>query len=346
MKAVTFHGPHDLRYEEVPDPTLPDERSAIVRVTLAAICGSDLHTYHGDMPPSRAGMPIGHEAIGEVLEVGARVTRVKPGDRVMISGCVGCGTCPRCYEGDFVLCERFQFRVPGLHGLGGAQAELMAVPCADYALGLIPDGISDDQALMLTDACPTGYMGAKRAEIRPGDAVAVIGQGPIGRSALEAAFLFGPSTVFALDRVPERLAGAEAMGAVPVNVDEVDPVSFIRQRLGGLGPQRVIEAVGPDATVALALRLCRAGGTVSMIGASVSREFPLNLGFFQWKHLTFRASLTSVPLYWETLIPLVREGRLRPERMITHRFPLSEGPEAFRLFDERREGVMKVVLEP
>ena len=346
MHGLTWHGPRDLRYEAVADPVLPDERSVIVRITQAAICGSDLHTYHGDLPPSGPGLVIGHEGIGEVVAAGRDVRRCHLGDRVMISGCIGCGDCAHCRAGDFTLCDRFKFRVPGLHGLHGAQAELMAVPMADLACGLIPDAMSDDQAIMLTDTCPTGYMGAKRAEIQPGDVVAVIGQGPIGSAALEAAWLFGPSKVFAIDLVPERLAEAERLGAIPVNPNDVDPVAFIREHNGGLGPLRVIEAVGPDETVALALRLVRSGGTVSMIGASVSTNFPLNLGFLQWKNVTFKASLTSVPIYWGELIPLVMEGRLKPERLITHRFPLSQGAAAYALFDSRKEGVMKVLLQP
>ena len=343
MRALTYHGPHDVRCETVPDPELPDERGAIVQVDAAGICGSDLHIYDGHGFVPHTGYPLGHEAVGHVAEVGAAVTRFRVGDRVLVSASVGCGRCRSCGRGHVALCENpAEAGVYGIgHVLGGCQAEAVAVPSADTNL-VAADGLGDDAALVLTDNAPTGWYGARMGRIGPGDTVAVIGLGPVGLMALAGAFLLGASEVFAIDLVPERRARAAAMGATPI---EGDAVEEIRRRTGGAGVDVAVEAVGADETIALALRIVRRTGRVSVVGVSHAREFPFDMTVAQLKALEFTIGLCSVQRELEALLPLTASGRLQPESVVTHRFPLSEGAAAYALFASRADGVGKVVLE-
>lgn len=346
MKGIVYHGPGDVRYETIDDPSPPDARGATVRVTATAICGSDLHMYHGHTEPGRRGIAMGHECIGEVVETGSDVHRFRAGDRVLVAGVIGCGECRHCTVGRVAICERRLTRVFGWTDMGGGQAEALAVPDADHALRAIPSGMSDKDAVLLTDILPTGYMGSRQAQIQPGDSVAVVGMGPVGQMALETAMLFGPAKVFALDRIEHRLEAAARAGAIPVNVDTVDPVAFVRQETGGFGVHAVVEAAGPDETVQLAFRLLRSGGTLSMVGVSLTTSFPLNLALAQSKDITIRASLCSVPMFWNELVPLVESGRLNLDRVFTHSMAMSEGAAAYDLFDRRADGVIKVMLDP
>lgn len=344
-RALVYHGKGDVRLESLPDPTPPDGRGAVVRVQHTAICGSDLHLYHGTLPVL-PGFALGHEFIGEVVETGRDVHRFRVGERVLVSGVIGCGDCRACEAGHPIRCERHGTRVFGnSRELPGGQAEAVAVPAADCALLRIPDGISNEQAVLLTDILPTGYYGAKNADIRPGQSVAVIGLGPVGQCALDCAQLFGPARVFALDRVPERLAAARAKGAIPID-GSADPLGQILAATSGQGVDGVIEAVGADETISLALQLVRVAGVVSVIGVSTNMAYPLNLLMALMKDLTFRIGICPVPELWDDLVPLVQSGRLRPESVFTHRMPLSQGAEAYALFDARRDGVMKILLDP
>ena len=270
MRGLVFHGPGDVRCETLPDPTPPDERGAVLKVERAAICGSDLHLYKGAMP-AEPGITIGHEFVGEVAETGSQVKGFRTGDRVLVSGVIGCGECPRCLRGEVVRCQRFETRVFGVQPtLPGGQAEAVAVPVADHAMKKIPDGVSVEQAVLLTDILPTGYLGARMADIRPGQDVAVIGSGPVGLLAIMTAWLFGPARVFAIDTVPERLEQARALGATPLLASEAEA------RLGeitlGQGVDSVIEAVGADETIQSAIRMVRAGGTVSVVGVNINMD--------------------------------------------------------------------------
>ncbi|MFI5316347.1 MAG: alcohol dehydrogenase family protein [Myxococcota bacterium] len=344
-RALVFHGKGDVRLESLPDPTPPDSRGAIVRVEHTAICGSDLHLYHGSLPIP-PGFVLGHEFIGEVVETGRDVRGFASGDRVLVSGVIGCGDCRACAAGHPIRCERHATRVFGnSRELPGGQAEAVAVPGADAALLRVPEGVSREQAVLLTDILPTGYYGARNAEIRPGQSVAVIGLGPVGQCALDCAQLFGPARVFAVDRVPERLAAARAKGAIPVDASG-DPLAQILEATSGYGVDAVIEAVGADETIALSLQLVRVAGVVSVIGVSTNMAFPFPMLLALMKDLTFRIGICPVPELWDDLVPLVRSGRLRPEAVFTHRMPLSQGPEAYALFDSRRDGVMKILLDP
>ncbi len=345
MKALTYHGPADLRFEEVPDAQLVDNRDILVKMGQAGICGSDLHIYHGEGFSPELGYSVGHEAIGEVVEVGRDVHRRKVGERVMVSAAVGCGACTRCLEGSVTKCESGGASCYGLGpSLPGCQAEYIRVPAGDFNATAIPEGISDEQALLLTDNLPTAYFGCLRAEIKPGQTVVVVGLGPIGLMAVESAFVLGAARVFAVDLVADRRAIAEELGAIPV--DGAGAIETIFAQTNGRLADCVVEAVGSDATISLALSLAGSNGTVSVVGVNQSQDFSFPMGQAFFKSLTFRIGLCPVQNLWPQLVPLVQAGRLHPERVITHRMSLAEGGEAYRLFDARENGALKMVLSP
>jgi threonine dehydrogenase-like Zn-dependent dehydrogenase len=341
-----LQGKGEVSVEDVPDPELSGPDGAIVRVERTAICGSDLHLYHG--LHGVTGTRLGHEFVGTVEETGAGVQRLRRGDRVLVSGVIGCGHCDACRLGDPVVCTG---GMPGkVFGVGldlhGGQAEAVAVPSADLFALPIPEGISTEQAVLLTDILPTGYLGAQRADISPGDTVVVIGLGPVGVFALQCAQLFGPARVLAVDTVPERLARAEALGAEPIDASKGGTPQQVLEATKGLGAQAVIEAVGADATITDALFCCRAGGTVSVIGVNLNFQFPFPVPLALLRRLTFRVTLASIPTTWSALVPLIEHGRLHPEDVFTHRMGLSQAAEAYRTFDRREDGVLKVLLDP
>lgn len=343
MKALRYFGARDIRHDTMPDPGLESDRDAIVRMTACSICGSDLHIYHGHGFSEDTGFCVGHEAVGEVVKVGRAVTRVKVGDQLMMPAAVGCGACRSCLAGDVIDCANGAAACYELSAkLQGVQAEAFRVPAADMNAVRIPDGITPDQALMMTDALATAWFGARNADIAPGASVAVIGLGPIGLMAVEAAYVMGAGVVYAVDPVAERRALAEAAGAVALHPDAA--LDTVKEATGGRKLDCVVEAVGADATVDLALRLVRRRGTVSVIGVQQSRRFALPLERAFAAGLTFRVGTCSVPEELPALIPLVRAGRLRPERYISHRLPLAAGEEAYRMFDAREDGALKMVL--
>ncbi|MDG2304958.1 MAG: alcohol dehydrogenase catalytic domain-containing protein [Candidatus Binatia bacterium] len=343
MKALVYHAPHDIRCDDVPNPDPGAVDGAIVRITHSGICGSDLHIYegHGWGAP---GHSTGHEAVGEVVEVGSNVRRFRTGDRVFISGAAACATCLPCAQGRMDLCDSGNASVFGIGiGLAGSQAEAVAVPGADNTLAIIPEGMTEEQALMLTDNLPTGWFGATRADIAPGSTVAVVGLGPVGQHAVESALVLGASRVLALDLVPERLAAAAAVGAEPVPVD-ADTVARVQELTGGRGVDASIEAVGRDDSIKLAMDIAGRGATISVVGVPDSPEVSFPALAVQGRNQTLRLSLCPVQSTWNALIPLVLEGRLHPERVITTRVPLTEGADAYARFHARQDGIMKVVL--
>jgi 2-desacetyl-2-hydroxyethyl bacteriochlorophyllide A dehydrogenase len=345
MRAVVLHGERDIRVEEVPDASLPGADGLLLRVDRTAICGSDLHLYHG--PMTIPGVHLGHEFVGTVEEVGPDVTSVRAGDRVLVSGVVGCGRCTECRSGDPVTCLNGGLRVFGTSlDLWGGQAEAVGVPAADSSVLKIPEGITDEQAVLLTDILPTGYLGAQRADIRPGDTVVVIGLGPVGVFALQCAQLYGPARILAVDMVPERLARAEQLGAEPIDASGGATVAAVFEATGGRGAHAVIEAVGADQTISDAVFCAAPGGTVSVVGANTNLALPLPMAVMLFKKLTLRVTLASIPSTWPALVPLVESGRLRPEEVFTHRLPLSEAAEAYRMFEQRDDGCLKVLLDP
>ncbi len=345
MRATVLEGPRDVRLEQVADPVLPGPEGVIVTVERAAICGSDLHLYHD--APTGSGIHLGHEAIGTVAEAGAHVRGLAPGDRVLVSGVIGCGVCGPCLAGQPNVCLADQAAAFGtLPGLPGGQAEAMAVPFADVFALRIPEGVSDDEAVLLTDILPTGYVGALRAAIRPGATVAVVGLGPVGVMAVRCASLFGPARILAVDVVPERLARAERLGAEPVDARIAPGAAQVMEATGGRGADSVIEAVGADATVLDALSCAAPGGTVSIVGVNLSPALPFPMGSVFLKSLTVRTVFAPVPGTWAALVPLVQSGRLTADDTFTHRMELGRVAEAYELFDSRADGVLKVLLLP
>ncbi len=346
MRAIVYHGPYDLRVERVADPELRDPRAALVQVSRASICGSDLHVLHGTVP-SEPGVVIGHECVGVVADVGSEVRRFRKGDRVIVPGVVGCGDCDPCRRGYPVGCVTFLNKVYGLSSaLPGAQAELIAVPNADVNLWATPADLSDEQVLFLTDILPTGYYAAENANIKPGHVIAIIGCGPVGLFALLSAQLFGPATVLAIDRVGYRLDKARSYGAVPIDVSKENVLQRVLDVTEGQGAHAVIEAVGAPETVRLAFELVRIGGTVSVVGVLLQQDFAFPMGTAFMKDLTFRVGLVNVPRFIPTLLPLIRSGRLDPTALISHHMPLADGERAYQLFDQRDDGCLKVALQP
>jgi threonine dehydrogenase-like Zn-dependent dehydrogenase len=345
VRATVLNGPRDVSLETVPDPVLPGPEGIVVTVERTAICGSDLHLFHD--APTGTGIRLGHEAIGTVAEVGAHVRNVARGDRVLVSGVIGCGTCGPCLAGQPNVCLNDKAAAFGtVPDLPGGQAEAMAVPFADLFALRIPENVADEEAVLLTDILPTGYLGALRASIRPGATVAVIGLGPVGIMALQCAALFGPARILAVDQVPERLARAERLGAEPIDASSVPGAAQIMEATGGRGADSVIEAVGADATVLDAVSCAAAGGTVSIVGVNLSLALPFPMGLVFLKSLTLRTIFAPVPGTWPALVPLVQAGRLQLTDTFTHRMPLSQVSEAYDLFDSRRDGVLKVLLLP
>jgi alcohol dehydrogenase len=345
MRATVLNGPRDVSLQTVPDPVLPGPEGIIVTVERTAICGSDLHLFHD--APTGIGIQLGHEAIGTVAEVGPHVRNFTPGDRVLVSGVIGCGTCGPCLAGQPNVCLNDKAAAFGtMPDLPGGQAEAMAVPFADLFALRIPENIADEEAVLLTDILPTGYLGALRASIRPGATVAVIGLGPVGIMALQCAALFGPARILAVDQVPERLARAERLGAEPIDAASAPGAAQVMEATAGRGADSVIEAVGADATVLDAVSCAASGGTVSIVGVNLSLALPFPMGLVFLKSLTVRTIFAPVPGTWPSLVPLVQAGRLQLVDTFTHRMQLSQVAEAYDLFDSRRDGVLKVLLFP
>lgn len=349
MRALTYHGPRELAVTEVPDATPPDGFGAVVRVSAAGVCGSDLHIYDGHGFSDDTGYCVGHEAVGEVVEVGSGVRRFAVGDRVLVAASVGCVFCEPCAAGDVLGCdhrrERWRVFAYGLsHRLPGCQAEAVAVPYADVNLIRVPEGVSDATAILLTDNAPTAWYGARRARIAPGDTVGVIGLGPVGQIAVAAALLMGAARVLAVDPVGYRRDWAQAQGAEVVDPD--DPKEAIKEMTSGRGCHAVIEAVGADASIALAVSAARREGRISVVGVSQNDGFPFRMAAAQAKELEFSIGFCGAQRELPPLLALVESGRLDPSWLVTHRIPLDEGPAAYALLAGRAGGMGKVVLDP
>jgi threonine dehydrogenase-like Zn-dependent dehydrogenase len=345
VKAATFQGVGKVSVVDVPKPSIHAADEALVKVTLSAICGSDLHAYHGRIPMAE-GELLGHEFVGVVEEVGSAVRRFKPGDRVVASFFVICGHCTMCRKGAFNECVNLATFGFGkyLGDLGGGQSEYVVVPMADQSMEPIPQGISDEQAVFVGDILATGMFAAERAEIKPGDVVAVVGAGPVGLMATMCAQLYGPSRVLVIDMVESRLELAQELGGTAINASQVNPIEAVDSFTGDLGADSTIEAVGAAASVDTAIRCVRGGGTVSMVGvpAEITGDFPYYV--FWDKALTFRSGRSNVPRYMKPLLDLLAAGRLHPEKIISHRMKLDQAEEAYRMFDARE--ATKIVLTP
>ncbi len=348
MKALTFNGLKDVRCETVADARLADPADALVRVERAAICGSDMHVWHGRETGLDAGTIMGHELVGVVVETGAGVRELTSGDRVLCPFTTSCGACFYCKAGLTARCDRGQLFgwVEGGVGLHGAQAELVRVPLADTTLVKLPDGVSADEGLLLGDVMSTGYYCARMAGVDSAGVHVVVGCGPVGLMAVMGAKILGAERVFALDADPGRLARAAGMGAEPVNIDSEDAVQVLRAATGGRGADSVMEAVGSPAAARSAFDLVRPGGTVASVGVHTAPNFPFSPVEAYDKNVTFRIGRCPARAVLDELIPIVQEGRFDPASIITHRVPLAMGPDAYELFDGRRDGCVKIVLEP
>ncbi len=379
MRALVYEGPYRVRVREKPDPAIEHPQDVILAVRRAAICGSDLHLFHGLVPDTRVGTTFGHEFTGEVVETGASVRSLVRGDRVAVPFNIACGTCFYCRRGLTADCESSNPSndlAAGIYGYShttggydGGQAEYVRVPFADVGPMKIPGDLDEDDALLLTDVLPTGYQAAEMGGIREGDTVAVFGCGPVGLVAARSAWLLGAARVIALDRVDARLRFAERWaGAETVDLSRVDdPVVALREETRGRGPDVCIDAVGleasgspwrtllgralkvaPGSAVALswAIHAVRKDGTVSIVGVYGPPANLVPIGAAMNKGLTFRMGQTSVKRYWPRLLEHVRAGRLRGRELVTHRFPLEHAPHAYELFDRKEDGCVKCVLHP
>ena len=350
MKAITFHGVGDVRAGEVADPKVVDPTDVVLRITTSAVCGSDLHQYHGRGGALvQTGAVMGHEFMGTVEDLGPEVRQVRRGDRVIVPFSVSCGRCEWCQRRLPTQCATTGRAVFGGrfgHVWGGGQAEWIRVPFADHLCERVPPEMSDHDAIFLGDILSTGYCCAENGGIRPGDTVAVFGAGPVGLLAMQAAQLFGPARLFAVDRVDYRLELAAELGAEPVSLERGDPAEQLRALTSGRGPDVVLECVGHETPFTQAIQTVRAGGTVASVGVYVepSMSFPAREAFF--KDLSLKMGICNARNYMAPLLPLVRAGKLRPARIITHTMALGEAPRGYAIFDRKEDRAIKVMLRP
>jgi 2-desacetyl-2-hydroxyethyl bacteriochlorophyllide A dehydrogenase len=343
MRVVTFQSPGEVRVDEKPSPLIGTSDEALIRVEASGICGSDLHIFHGRFPVE-PGFTIGHEFVGTVLEVGEDVNRVGAGDRVL--GCfhTACATCTACLRGDYHRCRKGRTFGHGskLGNLQGAQAEELLVPHANMTLRRVPEGMSADVALFAGDVMGTGYHAVAHAGVRAGDAVAVLGLGPVGLCAVQSARASGAAKVFAIDTVEQRLEMAAEFGAISLHLTEEDPKRTIRAQTDG-GVDVVVDAVGDPGPLEMAISLVRDAGTVSGIGAYAGRgEVPLGLAWL--KGLTLRLGLANVIAHVDRVLALIEAGVIDPAPLVTHHMKLDDAPEAYQLYDRRE--ALKIVLTP
>ena len=343
MKAVVLRGPNDVRLEDVADPVLLAPTDAIVRVDTAAICGADLGPLHGHVPGFEYGTIMGHEFAGEVVDAGADVAAIKRGDRVVNMSLVADGTCAACRAGRVTQCSgRALFGYSGVYPrLDGAQAELVRVPHADTVLSPLPDTVSNEAAVFLADNLPTAYDAVVRGETKPSDVVCVVGLGAVGLMAVMVALDLG-ATVFAVDGIEARRGLAAGLGARVLEPAEAQ--AAIGAETDGLGADVVVEAAGAPGALDAAMDLARGRGMVSVVGAHFEPDFPLDNGRMFAKELTMRWSIGDSLHNRPQLISMIAEGRLDPPAVVTHRLPLADAPEAYRLFDARE--ATKIVMTP
>ena len=343
MKALVYDGPGKREWRDVAEPTVVDPTDAVVRVDAVTICGTDLHILKGDVPEVTPGRILGHEAVGTVQAVGAAVTTVKPGDRVLVSCISACGRCRYCRTAAYGQCLGGGGWILG-HLVDGTQAEYVRVPFADTSTHVLPEQVSDESAVLLADILPTSYeVGVRNGRVEPGDTVVIVGAGPIGLAAITTAQLYSPSHIVAVDLAQSRLDAAKQFGADVVASPEQDVAAIVRDLTGGLGADVVIEAVGVPETFELCTRLVRPGGHVANVGVH-GKPATLHLEDLWIRNVTITTGLvdtSSTPM----LLRMLAAGRINPDRFITHRFPLAEMPAAYDVFSQpQQSGALKVVL--
>jgi 2-desacetyl-2-hydroxyethyl bacteriochlorophyllide A dehydrogenase len=344
MRAVTFQAAGEVRVEERPDPELQAPGDAVVRIEATGVCGSDLHIYHGRVK-IEPGFTIGHEYVGTVVAVGDGVQRVAVGDRVL--GCfhTACGACFFCRRGDYHRCVESRTFGHGatLGSLQGTQADMALVPQADIVLRKVPEGMSSDTALFAGDVMGTGFHAVHASGLQPGDVAAVLGLGPVGLCAVQAARAVGAARVLAIDSVPERLAVAEALGGVPVHLTEDDPRAAAREATEGRGVDVCVDAVGHPDALDMAVRLTRPCGSVQCIGVYAERA-EVHLGLLWLKAITLRGGQANVIGHVDRVLAMMAAGVLDPTPLVTHHMPLEDAPEAYAIYDRRE--ALKIVLSP
>jgi threonine dehydrogenase-like Zn-dependent dehydrogenase len=402
MQAVVFHGIGDIRLENVADPKIKEPNDAIVRITASAICGTDLHFVRGTVPGVKKGTVLGHEAVGVVEEIGKGIRNLRVGDRVVVPSTVGCGYCSYCRAGYFAKCDNANpkgNRAPTVFfggpaengGLDGLQAELARIPFANVGLVKLPENVSDDQAILISDIFPTAYFGARLAEVKEGDTVCVFGCGPVGQFAIASAKLMRAGRIFAVDCVPSRLEMARAQGAEVINFEEEDPTKVIVELTGGIGVDRVIDAVGVDAQHAhsgpagkkakqhqsefeeevskvapeqhpkgenwkpgdgptqvlrWAVEVIAKAGSLGIIGVYPPTVESFPIGKAMGKNLTIKAGDCNHRRYIPKLVDLVASGAFDPTEILTQVEPMADIIDAYKAFDRRAEGWIKVEVKP
>lgn len=389
MKALCWNGTQRIELTHVPDPGILNPGDVIIRVVLSSVCGSDLHLYNGYVPTMRRGDIIGHEFAGEVVETGPQVKQLRKGDRVVVCSVIACGECHHCTHEEYSLCDNsnpnghIQEKLYGyptaafygyshlFGGYAGSHAEYIRVPYADQGCFKIPDGVSWEQAVFVSDAVPTGYMAADMS-VKPGDVVAVWGCGGVGQMAIRSAWLKGASRVIAIDRYDYRLAAAkEKAGAEIINYEEVSVYDELKELTGGRGPDVCIDAVGMEARSANkfedvydkvkqelklqtdrpsvlreAIRACRKGGVLSVVGvyAAMVDKFPM--GLLMNKSITLKTGQQQGQKYIPRLLEMIRDGQLDPGYLLTHRWSLEGGGEGYKMFNNKTDECMRVVFAP
>jgi threonine dehydrogenase-like Zn-dependent dehydrogenase len=391
MRALVWHGKEDIRCDTVTDPEIEQPRDAIVKVTSCAICGSDLHLFHNFIPAMLPGDIMGHEMMGEVVEVGPEAKhKLKVGDRVVVPFTIICGECDQCKRGNFSVCQTtnrkkyladkvFGHATAGLFGYThltggypGGQAEYLRVPFADATHIKVPDGLPDEKVLFLGDIFPTGWQAAVQCDIQPTDTVAIWGCGPVGQMAIRSAVLLGAKQVIAIDHLPERLEMAEAGGAITINFDEEGVIERLNELTGGEGPEKCIDAIGMEAHVTPSqpdtvydrakqilgaesdrphvlremIYVCRPAGVISIPGVYGGLVDKIPMGQVMNKGLTIRTGQTHVNRWTDDLLRRIEEGQIDPSFVITHTVGLDEGPEMYKVFRDKQDSCIKVVLKP
>lgn len=386
MRALVYHGANEVQVDTVPDPMLQEADDVIIRITATAICGSDLHLYRGKVPGMKSGDILGHEFMGEVVETGSGVTALQKGDRVVVPFVIACGSCHFCDMALYSACEttnpdrgtimnKKSLR-PGAAlfgfshnygGVPGGQAEYARVPKANVGPIKIPDALSDEQVLFLSDILPTGYQAVLNADVGPGSSVAIFGAGPVGQMAAACARMLGAETIFMIDHHAYRLEFARAAyGVVPINFDDVDAAEVIISHTANRGVDAVVDAVGFEAkgsaletaltnlklegSSGAALRRCiaavRRGGVVSVPGVYAGFIHGFLFGDAFEKGITIRGGQTHVQRHMPTLLERIWEGKLQPQAIISHRLALEQAAEGYRLFDKKQDNCRKVILRP